>query len=558
MSIFQQVLNIKSVWKSLDLWISVTHGSDNDEDICQHLDHAIASIQQSNLLYWKAASILQHIKDNEELSFFNNVRVVPFLEPDIAPAISSYIDNEDKESTTTSSWLLGGLSKGFQSGHRFLGGSFVTVSIEAAKAKKCFRASSISSNMTSIESQDVFIVQSALPPEYNEARSSSADFHRITMMLKLRHDHAAESMNDPSQNDSIGFWLSKCAWYDESLSRWSPSGCATLDPRRRYSSRAEGTAGATAERTLDDNNEGVALMCECTHTTEFAVMMYTDFEAESHHPSIAGIDTDFPYFEMLRLHFGLHVMIMLSSLVTAFSSARVLVKADNAKNLGTVITMNCLVMASSVIHSQYSFMQLIFGSRHSIIRDWTWIVAPVLVALRFILHSCFALLVLTPLVRINHLSGGVTKILTRYKNIMKAFQLCIVIITAYLTVTKQLDAATVFVGIVSLATTLLYTIIVYRCYLVLSASHMPKTQHFSGRGSYGHIGTFLLSINALYGGAHIVQGALYLLSVFGRHIYSLNFHLLQAIFKWADALSLGASILYLWRCVYAVKSKRHC
>ena len=60
--------------------------------------------------------------------------------------------------------------------------------------------------------------------------------------------------------------LSKCVWFDVSLSRWTPSGCATLDGRRNHARSPDDVEG--------DGNEDMLVLCECDHLTEFAVMLY--------------------------------------------------------------------------------------------------------------------------------------------------------------------------------------------------------------------------------------------------------------------------------------------
>ena len=342
----QQALNVKSVWKALDEWMSFAYSS-GAQDICQRLDHSIANIRQSFLLYWQAAAILpfMHQRHQHEtggaLHFFDQIHLVPFLQPDngLIRSMSSYIiDNNNNEKG--SSWLLGGLSSTAQLSTTFVGnqaaiGGLVTVSIEATKLRECLRSDGAAAGDTTttvntakknamIESEDVLIVVSALPSEYSHLSAST--FHRITMVLKRRnntrgrHDDAAAmngetvpqggGMNSDNNENLVDFRLSKCVWFDEALSQWSPSGCATLiDPRRRGGNTSSSSAAnADAENTSNDHNDNHEenaddagtqfVICECTHITEFAVMMYSGFEDDANDTASSMITELDPRFRI--------------------------------------------------------------------------------------------------------------------------------------------------------------------------------------------------------------------------------------------------------------------
>ena len=103
----------------------------------------------------------------------------------------------------------------------------------------------------------------------NDVVSTNSPIKIISIIMKASNGSADLSSEDygSTADEYQHHHLSKCVWFDESLSRWTPSGCATFDTRRHSFRSHHVMSGINAPQQP-------LLLCECTHLTEFAVVMF--------------------------------------------------------------------------------------------------------------------------------------------------------------------------------------------------------------------------------------------------------------------------------------------
>ena len=141
---------------------------------------------------------------------------------------------------------------------------FLTVSVKTEAFQVCSSASTATTSPDGTKLRQTIIESKAILSVVPVDPQRQRLFNRITMMMKPFANRSHDDGDDePLLDEENHHLLSKCVWFDVSLSRWTPSGCATLDYRRqRHHSFHE-------DDSEDDNNNKV--LCECNHLTEFAL-----------------------------------------------------------------------------------------------------------------------------------------------------------------------------------------------------------------------------------------------------------------------------------------------
>ena len=71
------------------------------------------------------------------------------------------------------------------------------------------------------------------------------------------------------------------------------------------------------------------------------------------------------------------------------------------------------------------------------------------------------------------------------------------------------------------------------------------------------IARFGLFVSGMYGTGHVCQAFLYLTSVFWHQFYAENLYFFRHLFKWADVLTLMASMIYILRSVQTIKRRNN-
>ena len=335
--------------------------------------------------------------------------------------------------------------------------------------------------------------------------------------------------------------VSKCVWFDKLLSRWSPSGCVTFGHH------------------LDDTDGGDngSVMCECNHLTEFALMLYdTIYSSEGSHGSQRGFSShSFEIEIQLYLSLALMTLALCNSLYNRYVIYQTSAVAKE-KALHHLVVLNNMLMLAVSCHSIDSLADIVSGHQTTAFRQWiTRIIAPMLISLRFALYSFFTMLIMTPLRRLGSFSSGYVKSALKHsRDIFIGSLVFIAVVIILLMASNQLELLSIFVGLVSLSIPPIYTGIEYQCYRVLKEV-MGDASISKGAQSYENIGNFILCLSITYGIGHLCQSFLYLSSVYWTQWYTQNLALLYIVFKSADLLTLGSSMVYIFRSIRVLKDR---
>ena len=158
----------------------------------------------------------------------------------------------------------------------------------------------------------------------------------------------------------------------------------------------EGVGSSHHNRGSDGEAAGV-LLCECTHLTEFAVMLFHTSSANNatddstHQIAITDL-YDTPQPILLQLYACLALMFV--ALGNSVYSGVILIINDNdflrnnATAMQNIKIFNVLLMTATIAQTSYTLGQVIFGNRIDVILiigrlKLLFVVAPVLICLRY-------------------------------------------------------------------------------------------------------------------------------------------------------------------------------
>ena len=521
----RQVLNLKHIWQSFDRWVLHSANAKEKQEFCRRFDEAVSMIRQSMTVFWEAAALLQHYTDAVELHMFKDVRLTQSLKPDVGPIVL-----QSRHDKAVSSGIIGGLVPPDHSS-RSLG--LVTVAVPYVDVEMC-RAPTNHHPNSRAESENLLSISTLSKATDTSLDPNALFFDRITLVLQRKIDADKTTANDVHNPDM----LLKCVWYDSILDRWSPSGCATH---------------AIRSKAVDQGSQTV--VCECNHLTEFALRMYgTQVDTCSLAVTVdnAGNISNLYYIQHIGMLCVLACLEFLTLVNAVYSSSRVVSVNYSVKAVQNIVLLNYLLMMSSTGHLVASLAEFIFGFLYTTSQQGIWILAPILIGLRFALYSFFTTLVMTPLQRMNNLSGQSARVLFHSKGMMTMCCCALSFAVLLLAFNEKYVLSSVIVGFVSLIIAVVYVGIAYRCYSVLKSVLRGTTDQssFNDTRSYYWIGRFLLSISVAYGAAHVCQSVMYLASVFFAQWYAEHLLLLRIIFKWADLITLGSSMVYVSRSIW--------
>ena len=259
----QRFLNLQTVLAVLDRWSA--HITIQGGDVCNqrretivHIRTAIEVFPSASRLWQLQTSDFDRINDSpSSFDYFQRIEVIDELEPDVLDYSLAFWYSPHQDAT--GSWLAGGLwnsndraSTTASSQPSTTSSSpsslpsktgFITISETSDDVRECLQ-----STRSKIESNAVLTVLPMTAHASNDAsrahssRDEFGTFHRITMIMKPSNN------NNYSKVTAIKPFemMSKCMWFDVMLSRWTPSGCATLDRRRKRHESDVGDAEAAA------------------------------------------------------------------------------------------------------------------------------------------------------------------------------------------------------------------------------------------------------------------------------------------------------------------------
>ena len=407
------------------------------------------------------------------------------------------------------------------------------------------------SSLTMI-STDVLSFSPVQLPGDRKDEDPSAALRRIVMRFRIDTAMLREGIAEETS-------LAKCVWRDEKLSRWTPSGCATLFGER----------------------DGDWVWCEANHATEFGVLLFDTYQiqedalsSESRKTSPKSGSSIVATHNRVLLFAALFSCTMLVTLGIAVlehhrnghetrQQRRVRVhgfafstttRRHNASVLLTLLMISLTLNILAALIEEPTPVFLI-GVHDSMLP----ILAPLLIASRFFLFCFFTILVMKPLESICSMTTTTGSTATHSSSIrvlkwtrvaMKLGNLFVPLSVCMLIVYGEAKFASLFVGVTSYFVSLIYTSVAYQCATVLAQyggqpSHANATT--SSPPSYEAIGAFLFRLSLLYSFGHILQGTLYFLSVLSRGVYLRYFFELQMLFKTAELCNIWASLVYAWR-----------
>ena len=383
----------------------------------------------------------------------------------------------------------------------------------------------------------------------NEQAANQIIQHSLNDGLANNHE------DNHSSNHGV---MAESSWFDEVLLRWTPSGCTTSPLITSFDH---------SEHHID---------CWCSHMTEFSVLMYELGEADENRDDETATDAQYrlQYNAVRSRDIGLQLYVCLALMFFALGNsiyssititkANISVRFKNARAMLNTTVFNALLMLAVVVHTLYSLDQVLFGHELTAILSHHWprlwiAVPPILISLRFSLYSLFTMLIMTPLLRhpANQYGHRYTKLFAQIHRNTAIIFLGVMTVVAFLIVyDESLKIVSVLIGILSFLIAIVYTSVAYRCYaLIIRVSRGTSIQ--SSTASYAHIARFTMIVSAMYGTGHVFQSGMYLGSVFWPQPYSHNFHLFQLLFKWADMLTLTASLAYVHRSVKTIKRRQY-
>ena len=543
----QLILNLRMIIRLLDQWVTT---NDTTPTTCQRKSEATAHLS-SAVTAFKEASVLLHggtVISSLRLSFFQNIQVIESLEP----VIDLFSLNSRPQTPGSAAWIAGGHLVNRLRTETLSAPKFVMASIKSEVFPYC----SDTSTKNPIASSVVLSVVLATPPYATETATEptnvgemNSHINRITIMMKASNSSAGpiEESSAVGEAQTQHHLLSKCVWFDESMSRWTPSGCATFHTRRQP---------LHSQPTMSDMNKSgeSLLLCECNHLTEFAVTLY--------HTS-AAIDGNTDAVDVFstpqHVQWQLYVCLLLMTLAlfnSLYSSIRLrktmeVLQLKAIESVGNISIFNALLMMATATHFAHTLLQIFLGPHLEILlNEWHVNVAivSVVIPLRLALYSW----IMTPLLNSNKLPSRVKRLVKSYRAIAKMF-LLVMIAVMLLVAMGQFKVLNVSIGVMSLIIAVVYTLVAFKCYRFLIA--------MSGRvqasmASYEKVARFSLLLSAMYGIGNVYQSFIYLGSVLMPHVYARNFHLYGILFKWADLLTLMASMIYVFRCVINIEKHR--
>ena len=569
--LLQQILNLRMIFHLLDQWVMM---SDNPAKSCQRKSESLAHLSSAVKAFKEAAWLLQGdaadtIMIASRLSFFQDIQVMNSLES--AMDFSNYhLSRINADYERRAAWLAGGQVQSSKL-------KFVTVSIKRHEFPLC--SMNDVPNQHPIESSvvlSVVMMDDAKPAAAGGAlvnEPANILINRVTIMMKA--SNFSEDLNEHSSSSTSAaetaaresqHRLSKCAWFDDSLSRWTPSGCATFDTRRPSPHRQTMSVG---------DNEMPLILCECTHLTEFAVLLYRTSSASlsrsgaTKESRAANLyNTSQQQYMELQLHLYACLALMIVALGNSIYSVKTVFKAQGLLREQSMVVQNItifstLLMSAVVVYTLHTLAQIFYGYElHAILiidgHYWSQLgllVSPILISLRFSLYSFFTILVMAPLRSHKQFGHVYVKGMSKnHKKIIIVFSGVMAVVAVLIVSDQSLKIVSLLVGISSMVVAIRYTSIAYRCFVLLK--HVSKAT--SGRIqakkiSYNGVARFTLSMSVMYGIGFVCQSVMYLSSVYLSQLYAENFHLFQVLFKWSDMFTLMASMIYIYRSLQTIK-----